>query len=167
MIEQIVRYIIPASFSLLPKAMRAPEATVMLLATGLQESRFLERRQVGGPARGFWQFETAGVAGVLEHPGTKAAIKGALQILRYPSSPDVVALYEALEHNDVLAATFARCLLYTSFLPLPSSPQHQAEGWELYLATWRPGKPKPCTWDALFAEAWGRVVSPGPDLRTV
>ena len=28
----------------------------MLLAIGLQESRFVHRRQIGGPACGFWQF---------------------------------------------------------------------------------------------------------------
>ncbi len=46
-----------------------PEGRLMLLAIGLQESRFEHRRQLGnGPARGFWQFEAGGgVKGVMTH----------------------------------------------------------------------------------------------------
>ena len=44
----------------------------MLLAIGLQESRLTHRRQIGGPARGLWQFERGGgVAGVLRHAASR------------------------------------------------------------------------------------------------
>ena len=59
------RAIAPA-LRLLPARMNSPEAEVMLLAIGLQESRFEHRRQlVGspprptGPAKSFWQAELA------------------------------------------------------------------------------------------------------------
>ncbi|MCY1532450.1 hypothetical protein D9M68_677250 [compost metagenome] len=33
-----------------------------------------------------------------------------------------------------------------------------AKSWELYLRTWRPGKPHRHTWDALYAQALEEVV---------
>ena len=39
---------------------RSTAADVLLLAIGLQESRFEHRQQIGGPARSFWQFERGG-----------------------------------------------------------------------------------------------------------
>lgn len=60
-----------------PSSNRRVSALTMLLAIGLQESRFTFRDQVVpgkapgqvGPATGFWQFERAGgVAGVMQHP---------------------------------------------------------------------------------------------------
>jgi hypothetical protein len=39
--------------------MDSPKARVLSAAIGHQESRFIHRRQINGPARGFWQFERA------------------------------------------------------------------------------------------------------------
>lgn len=128
----------------LPEKMYSQEATTMLLAIGYQESGFEDRHQVGGPARGFWQFEVAGVKGVLEHHAT-AKIAGELcSELGYelPTAPDIHA---ALEHNDILAACFARLLLWT----LPQSLPDLGDGalaWDQYLDAWRPGKPRPEHW---------------------
>ena len=44
----------------LPDRMLSDEAVTMMLAIGYQESRFEHRRQIRGPARGFWQFEHGG-----------------------------------------------------------------------------------------------------------
>ena len=38
---------------------QSPEAEVLLLAIATQESALRHRTQVGGPARGHWQFERA------------------------------------------------------------------------------------------------------------
>ncbi len=158
MIECVQQHVLPAAFSLLPPPMTSPEASALLLAIGLQESRFLERRQRGrGPARGFWMFEPAGVAGVLEARHTAQPVLEAAASLRYPQllelqPADVCAL---LEHNDVLAAVFARGLLWTSPAPLPGPREHEA-AWRLYLALWRPGRPRRESWDSLYAEAWVR-----------
>ena len=69
MIDEVHRFIVPTAFALLPPTMRSDRATAMLLAIGLQESRFLHRRQFhNGPARGFWMFERGGgITGVLQH----------------------------------------------------------------------------------------------------
>jgi len=51
--EVMEKAILPA-LAILPAKMDTPQARVMLLAIGLQESEFAHRRQMGnGPARGF------------------------------------------------------------------------------------------------------------------
>lgn len=157
MIALVQDHILPAAYSLLPPAMNSPAATAMLLAIGLQESKFQHRRQVGGPARGFWQFEEGGgVAGVLRHAATAQIAQQVLRELRYPHAVTPSAVYALLADNDVLAAVFARLLLWTVPGRLPT--EHQAPaGWRQYLDGWRPGKPHPETWAAYYTSAWQRV----------
>lgn len=145
-------HVIPTAYSLLPGKMASPEATAMLLAIGLQESGFQHRRQVGGPARSFWQFEQAGgVAGVINHPLTHPIIVPICDLLIYPAT--TLACYTAIEHNDVLAACFARLLLWTDPRTLPTR-NDISKGWQIYVSQWRPGKPHRETWAACFAHAW-------------
>lgn len=138
-----------------------PNAVHLLLAIGLQESGLCERCQIidgggKGPARGLWQFERAGgVVGVLTHPLTRTH---AWDVCRErgvaATSQDV---WSRLESDDVLAAAFARLLLWTDGKPLPE--RNDADGgWALYAKRlWRPGKPHPERWPANFARA-GRFV---------
>jgi hypothetical protein len=93
--------------TLLPAKMANQEAKAMLYSIGMQESRFIHRRQVGGPARGMWQFEAGGgVAGVLSHSATKGIIHDVLDQLQYDRT--VATSYEAIAHNDILACAYAR-----------------------------------------------------------
>lgn len=157
MMQQLRDYAIPAAYTLLPPALASREATALLLAIALQESDGLRaRRQYeGGPARGFWQCERGGaVAGVLRHHATRAIIARVCEQLVYP--PDVGACYVAIEHNDVLAAAFARCLLWTLPDSLPGPEQADA-AWAQYLEAWRPGQPHPETWGDYYARAWALV----------
>jgi hypothetical protein len=62
------------------------------------------------------------------------------------------AVWAALERDDVLAAAFARLLLWTDACPLPALGDW-AGGWDYYLRTWRPGKPKPDKWPGLYRQA--------------
>lgn len=136
---------------LLPAKMTSPQAELMLLAIGLQESRLTHRRQIGGPARGLWQFERGGgVAGVLRHAASREHALSVCDARRVAPVPEQV--YQRLEHDDVLAAAFARLLLYTDPARLPALGEVGAS-WDLYLRTWRPGKPHRHTWDALYAQA--------------
>ncbi len=156
-LQQVRREIIRPAFALLPERMANLEAEVMLLAIGLQESRFLHRRQIKGPARSFWQAEQGGgmVHGVLLHPLTR---QPAFAVCDARGVPPVDAnVYKAIEHDDVLAAALARLLLWTDPARLPSVGE-AAKSWELYLRTWRPGKPHRHTWDALYAQALEGVV---------
>ena len=145
------------ALTLLPSNMDTPAARAMLLAIALQESRIIYRQQVGGPAHSYFQFELGGgVRGVLTHSATKGHIRAVLAALDYPAQADAADCYAAIEHNDVLAVAFARLLLYTLPAPLPGKYAHE-EGWRQYLDAWRPGRPHPATWPALYAQAWGVI----------
>lgn len=170
MLSLVHRHILPAAYSLLPPQMHTLEATAFLLTAGLQESKFLERRQVlaggrPGPAAGLWQFERGGgVHGVLTHPTTSVLALDALWALHYHVTKSSAArVHAALEHNDVLAAVFARLLLWTLPAALPRRDQPEL-AWSQYLAAWQPGKPHPETWPDYHRIAWQRVMIVGDHL---
>lgn len=162
--QEFLQNAIEPAYKLLPEKMSAPgsrdRASVMILAICLQESRLTHRRQIGGPARGFPQFEKGtpatrgGVTGVLLHASTREAAQALCKARGIPATAD--AVYEAIENDDVLAAGFSRLLLWTDPFPLPQLGETQ-EAWGLYLRTWRPGKPHRSTWDALYAQALDAV----------
>lgn len=153
--------VVPA-LSLLPPSMDSPAARAQIIAICLQESRLKHRRQIGGPARGFPQFERGtpetrgGITGVLMHPATRPYIRIVLAALDYDPAAPAGECYAAIEHNDILAAAFSRLLLWTLPQPLPDSAEPQ-EAWEQYLEAWRPGKPHLATWRVCFETAWDTV----------
>lgn len=154
-LDYINRVILPAVFALLPTRMDTMDARAIMLTIGLQESRFNHRMQVGGPARGFWQFEQGGgVKGVLQHAASRPILLPILDTLGYEA--DANECYGAIVHNDVLAAAFARLLLWTHPKPLPA-PDDAQGAWNYYIATWRPGRPHRETWNAFHEQAWGVV----------
>lgn len=152
--------VVQPALALLPPAMDSRAARVLLLAIAGQESGLRARVQhplrpgmPPGPARGLWQFEQAGgVAGVLRHDATRELAAGVCRLRGVPATR--VAVWPALATDDVLAAAFARLLLWTDPAPLPAD---EAGGWALYLRTWRPGRPHPDRWPANFAAAQGAV----------
>ena len=152
------RAIAPA-LALLPARMDSQAAEVQLLAIGLQESRFEHRHQIGGPAHGFWQFEKGGgVRGVLHHSSSREHAQAVCSARNVIATEG--AVYAALEHDDVLAAAFARLLLWTDPKALPALGDEQG-AWDLYLRTWRPGKPHRHTWSALYDKALEEVTCSG------
>jgi hypothetical protein len=158
MLFHVHQHIIPAALSLLPPQMGAPSAVAMLLAIGLQESQFEARRQQpAGPARGLWQFEPIGVRGVLTHPRTETHVARVLHALQYGGA-STEDCYHAIEHNDVLAACFARLLLWSLPDALPPD-EHAADiAWRQYLKAWRPGKPRPKEWPGHYGVSWDIVA---------
>lgn len=137
---------------MLPEAMRSREAAAFLLAIGLQESRFEHRDQIGGPAKGFWQFEEGGGwMGVLSHSATQDTAYAILEQMSYRGP-----VFGALSNNDVLACSFARLLLWTYPLPLPGELKPY-DAWVQYIDVWRPGKPHPETWADFWKQAWQEV----------
>lgn len=159
-LKTIIDTAVSPALALLPTRMDTPAARVILLAIGLQESRFTHRQQIGGPARGFWQFEKGtrasrgGVWGVFLHMVSKGYVSVLCRARSVACDPD--AIYAALEYDDVLAAGVARLLLWTDPKALPAIGDADA-GWSLYLRTWRPGRPHPKTWPALYAQAMAAV----------
>lgn len=140
-----IKLVIEPGLSLLPRIMDSDQARIMLLAIGLQESRFTHRRQIRGPARSFYQFELNGVRGVLAHASTRSTIRDVLTRLQYDH--EQATSYAAIEHNDALATVYARLLLWTLPYPLPVSSEH---AWDQYIDAWRPGKPHRHTWDQFY-----------------
>lgn len=161
-LSDVISTAIAPGLVLLPAEMDTPEARVMLLSIGLQESRFTARQQVGGPARGFWQFEQGtqksrgGVWGLYLHPASRywmSMLCAARGVAFDPAS-----IYDALDNDDMLAAGVARLGLFTDPQRLPATGD-VAGAWSLYLRVWRPGKPKPDTWPALHAQAVAAVIT--------
>lgn len=149
--REITDNAIAPALKMLPAHMDSPQARVMLLAIGLQESALTHRAQIlaggkKGPARGLWQMERGGgVLGVLTH---RASRKIAHQICAaFEVHPDSREVWEALESNDILAAALARLLLWTDPLALPAVTDDKG-AWALYTRVWRPGKPHLDRWPA-------------------
>ena len=155
-LQDVRSQILRPALAMLPAQMTSPEADVMLLAIGLQESRFRHRRQIRGPARGLWQFERGGgVRGVMKHPSSRAHAR--IVCVQREATYDASEVYNRLEHDDVLAAAFARLLLWTDAGELPKLGDADS-AWVFYLRTWRPGKPHYHTWGDLYHEAHRAVT---------
>lgn len=149
--EVMSQAILPA-YALLPARMASDAASVQLLATGLQESLFEFRRQKGnGPARSFWQFERGGgVKGVMTHPASAPHMRTLCDARGVPWT--AMDVWNAMEFDDVLAAGASRLLYWTDPKPLPAV-NDAASAWDLYLRTWRPGKPHIDTWGVYHLQA--------------
>lgn len=129
-VEKTMQHLLTAKFD-------GRKARVMLLAIGLQESDFVHRKQIVGPARSFWGFEQAGgIHGVLTHSASSQYAKAVCQLRAVaPVESDV---YAAFLSDDPLACAFSRLLLWTNPAPLPQLGNDQA-AFEYYRRDWRPG----------------------------
>lgn len=154
--KDVYRNAILPAYEILPARMNSREATVLLLAIGLQESNLEHRRQIGGPARGLWQFErNGGVRGVLQRPSTfmhARVVCDAFGLSEERNALLTAKVYDALETNDVLAAALARLLLYTDPKRLPAFGA-EIDAWDYYLRNWRPGKPHISRWPSCYNRA--------------
>jgi hypothetical protein len=158
LLAEVLKDAIEPAFLLLPEKMRTDAARVEMLAIGLQESRLKYRFQktlnpyVKGPARGLWQFERGGgVIGVMTHRHTKDLAEAICKARGVPFDSSLI--HARLEFDDVLAAAFARLLLWADPKPLPGIDASHEEAWDCYVRSWRPGKPHRHTWDAFHDEA--------------
>src|SRR5690606_34386235 len=148
--HQQAQEIVCEAINLLGPKFLVPGIDRLMLAIAYQESGFEARKQYGnGPAKGFWQFEeNGGVRGVLMHHSTAIiAQELSLKLIGSNNRKDV---YWALQENDLLAACFARLLLYTDPHPIPTDMEG---AWQYYLRTWRPGKPHRERWDENWEKA--------------
>lgn len=165
LLDSIVHKAINPALGMLPAKMDSDAARVMLLAIGLQESRFEYRFQkvhgdpyAKGPAKSFWQFERGGgVIGVLTHHATKDLARDLCQ--KRGVLPDSSLVHARMEYDDVLAAGFARLLLWADRKPLPGVDAGHDEAWDCYVRNWRPGKPHRQTWDEFHKQARAQAIS--------
>jgi len=128
-------------------------ARVLLMAIAGQESRWAARRQIGGPARSYWQFELGGgVAGLFRvAPGQLRAVCAACDV-----AFDAATVFEAMAWHDTLACAMARLLLWTDPAPLPAVGDKDM-GWQYYLRCWRPGVPHPESWPGLYDQSLAAI----------
>lgn len=165
LLDVILKTAINPALGMLPAKMDSDAARVQMLATGLQESRLKFRYQkvksdpyAKGPARGLWQFERGGgVVGVMTHRATKELAEAGCKALGVPF--DATMIHTKLEFDDVLAAYFARLLLWSDSKPLPTVDADHEEAWQCYIRNWRPGKPHRHTWDEFHEQARAQVLS--------
>lgn len=143
--------IIPALIELEPFDIKdSPEAQRFMLAIALQESGIKNRRQMNnGPAASYWQWEkTGGCYGALNHKTVGPMMRAVCD--KYDIEATPLGLWTAMQYQDIVAACAARLLIYT----LPNSlPQTADDGWAQYLRAWRPGKPRPDSWDVNWSIA--------------
>ena len=139
---------------------RSPKAELLVLAIGGQESKYTSRQQIiskngklvaEGPATSWWQFERAGgVRGVIQHPANEADERRLCAAVGVPYEEK--AVWEAMKHDDVLGAGFARLFLASDPKRLPEIGDVKG-AWDYYLRIWRPGKPHPATWAKAYSDA--------------
>ena len=110
LLDAILRTAINPALGMLPAKMDTDAARVMLLAIGLQESRFEHRRQMGnGPARGFWQFEKGGgVKGCVQHPSSAHHLRQLCAARGVPLS---------LNSTSCVVLFFPSRLIFTRYVP--------------------------------------------------
>jgi hypothetical protein len=133
------------------------EATVLLMTIAGQESDWRARRQIGGPARSFWQFEEGG--GVAElFQVTSVRLETICDILAIPF--DQATVFEAMAWNDTLACAMARLLLWQDPAPLPEVGAKKA-AYSYYERNWRPGAPRPDAWSGYYEQSLAAMES-GP-----
>ncbi len=162
-LSDVRRSAIEPALLLLPARMTSPQAEVQLLATHLQEAPNREQCQLPakpgkcGPARGIFQFERGGgVAGVLRHPASRPHVLTVCAALGV--TPTLDGIFDALPTQcDVLDAALARLLYWTDPFSLPKLGDEQG-ALDLYLRTWRPGKPHPGAWPPNYAKALEAVT---------
>jgi len=165
-IPEHVTHAVSKALFMLPPAMTSLQARVMLFAIGLQETRFEHRRQLIkkggellpiGPAKSYWQGERTGgmCKGVVNHDASRYWMAHVCQARDVAFN--ATAIWNAIETDDVLAAAAARLLLFTDPKRLPEVGD-VGGAWNLYLRTWRPGKPHPQTWPNLYMEAMRMIA---------
>lgn len=159
-LHDILQQAVVPALRILPPGMDTQQARVMLMVIGLQESNFEHRRQLGGPARGLWQFEEGsrqtrgGVYGVYLHDASRFWLDRLCAARGVQFLPE--RIYRALDTDDVLAAGLARLMLFTDPRRLPAADDVDG-AWALYMRTWRPGRPRRETWGVNHQRARGAV----------
>ena len=135
---------------MLPMMMDSPEARLMLAAIALQESGLRFRKQIRGPARGWWQFEEIAVREVAQHRSSTKHYHTTCELLEFDAHTKM--MHEAIAYNDTMAFVIARLFLWRVPEALPAVGDEDG-AWRQYVRTWRPGKPHPQRWPALYQRA--------------
>lgn len=165
----------------MPEKYRSRDAAAMILAICCQEQglgggEFASRQQLVmrsgkkravGPAKGWCQFERAGIAALLTHTATSYQLHLQAESRGYPRGGAQLhwyrdTLHNAVKFDDVLMTQLARlnlwwhpgrlpCFMHIDGIELNAAQREY--GWGYYLKTWGPGKPHKRRW----AHAWRKA----------
>jgi hypothetical protein len=91
------------------------------------------------------------------HPTTRELAESVCKARDIAFDPSQV--HSRLEFDDVLAAAFARLLLWADAKPLPGMDASHEAAWQCYVGNWRPGKPHRDTWDEFHQQARAQVIA--------
>lgn len=147
---QFYSLVLLPSCGLAPLSMNTQQSRLMLMAAAGQESGWTNRMQIGGPARGLWQFDMTAVLDLQAHPVCGPLVLAACAMWDVPSDP--ATIYEAIAWHDPLACHMARLLLWADPAPLPAVGD-AAGAYACYTRVWRPGVERPAAWALVYAQA--------------
>ncbi|MDR3012719.1 MAG: M15 family metallopeptidase [Chitinispirillales bacterium] len=175
--EILINVIDPALAELAEGGVRVTDAARgMLYAAGLQESNLTARFQAmpassavrKGEGRGLWQMRVDDVNRVLVGGSTRARAETAAN--GYAGSVNPHAVWATLEYDDILAAIFARLMLWPDPAALPEPTGANERGaWDYYVRCWRPAPPRQQDWTANWraaVEAVGGQAAPSTPSPT-
>lgn len=145
----LAKVIVPA-LTLLPARMDTPDARVMLVAIGGQESGYRTRQQQGGPARGLFQCERPVLQLLLDNRASEVPVRNLCSMRAVAATAS--DMYWAVGTDDIFAAGIARLILWCDAAPLPALGDQDA-AWASYLRVWGPGKPRPADWPSNYQAA--------------
>lgn len=155
--QWVVDHVLPAAYAVLPEELRTQQAARMILAIGAQSSRFKSRRLMSKSARrGYWLLEADHVGEVLRFTKGRGPLLAAGAALGYGLlMMEELEIRAALEHNDVLGAIVARCMLPPHLEALDSA----GSAWMAYRSIWRPrgAAAELGAWEAHYAAAGAAV----------
>jgi hypothetical protein len=139
----------------------SPAAARMLLAIALHESGLEHRVQVGRDgkklphlARGYWQFEPAGVRAAISHPSNEW-LRAKLPELGYAGAA-AKDLHHAVAHSELLMVLLARGLLWPDRARLADAEETE-RAYRIYDGCWRPGAKRPAAWPGCWSKAVAEV----------
>ena len=104
----------------------SPAALNLVAGIGMVESGYRTRKQIGGPALGYWQMEPATEQDCwVNFLDYRPLLAGLVRKIAYPSQPQ----HQLLLTNDAYAAAMCRIRLYRSPNPLPDANCALALSW--------------------------------------
>lgn len=142
----VLAEVIVPGFTALPKEMDTPEARVLILATGGQETDYRTREQDGHPvggAQGLFQMQYNCVVDIMNNRASGNFVWNLCGVLGITYGSH--AIFDALLTNDELAACMTRLAYWCDPRPLPDVGDMMG-AWGAYERVQRPGKPRYSKW---------------------
>lgn len=141
--KDVLADVIVPAFEHLPSEMDSPEARLIVLATGVQETQYQTRQQVDGPARGLFQAQYNFILDLMHNPASGNHVWNLCGVMGITYGSH--AMFDALLRDDPFAACMCRLGFWCDPRPLPDVGDVLG-AWGAYERVQRPGKPSYTRW---------------------